>query len=111
MEKYQNTATLIAMWSTPRSLSTALMRSGNWQYEGSEEILAKYETDWKKVISSLFMPLPDGKTIFYQKHMALHTAYDEISLDWIDDLNNCFLIRNPRAVVSSYLKKWPNISY
>jgi len=27
---------------------------GNWQYEGSEEILAKYEPDWKKVFSSLF---------------------------------------------------------
>jgi len=130
MAHNQNEPIRIAMWSTPRSLSTALMRSwgnrqdtvvideplhgvdiilGNWQFDGMEGTLAKYETDWKKVVSSLFEPLPEGKTIYYQKHMAHNTVYDEMTLDWIYGLVNCFLIRNPREVISSYLKKWPTI--
>ena len=130
MTESQNITTRIAMWSTPRSLSTALMRSwesrsdtivideplhgafiklGNWQYEGVKEVLSKYESDWKKVITSLLAPLPDGKKIYYQKHMTYHTDFDEITLDWIYNLENCFLIRNPREVISSYLKKWSDV--
>ena len=118
------------MWSTPRSLSTALMRSwesrsdsvvideplhgtftklANIEYEGKQEILIKYETDWKMVVKSLMVPFPEGKTIYYQKHFAHHTDFDGIALDWICDLDNCFLIRNPREVISSYLRKWSEI--
>lgn len=130
MTKVHKIPVRIAMWSTPRSLSTALMRSwenrpdtividepfngvdivlSNLQYEGRESVVTEYETDWRKVVSKLFEPLPKGKTISYQKHFAQHTAYDEITLDWIYGLKNCFLIRNPKEVISSYLKKWPEI--
>lgn len=131
MTESQNITTRIAMWSTPRSLSTALMRSwesrsdtivvdeplhgvfiklGNWQYEGREEVIEKCETDWKKVIKSLLAPLPEGKKVYYQKHLVHHTDFDEIALDWIYNLDNCFLVRNPREIISSYLKKWPDIT-
>lgn len=130
MTKKQNTPVRIAMWSTPRSLSTALMRSwenrpdtvvideplhgvdlvlGNWQFEGKETTLAHYEADWNKVVQNLLGPIPEGKTVYYQKHMALQIIHEEITLDWIYGLVNCFLIREPKEVISSYLKKWPNI--
>jgi hypothetical protein len=126
----QNKATRIAMWSTPRSLSTALMRAwdnrqdtivideplngvdivlSGWEFDGMETTLSLYETDWKKAVAQLFQPLPKNKSIFYQKHLALHTTHKEIDLNWILDLTNCFLIRNPKEVITSYLKKWPTI--
>jgi len=122
--------TRIAMWSTPRSLSTALMRSwgsrpdtividepfhgvdlklDKWQYNGMKEILNKYGSDWEQVVHRLLEPLPAGKTIFYQKHQAHQTDHSEINLDWIYGLTNCFLIREPKEVIASYLKKWPYI--
>src|SRR6185295_18580094 len=83
----------IAMWSGPRNLSTALMRSfGNrpdcvvsdepfyaayLQISGldhpmREEILRCHESDWRKVDAELAGPPPDGRRVWYQKHMTHH---------------------------------------
>jgi hypothetical protein len=111
----------IAMWSGPRNISTAMMRAwGNrpdtlvcdeplyahylqqtgLPHPGAEEVVACHECDWRKVVRWLTGPLPSGKAIFYQKHMA-HHLLPHIGRDWLDGLTNCFLIRDPRDVLAS----------
>lgn len=120
----------IAMWSGPRNISTAMLRS--WgsrrdtvvvdeplyahylkhspyrdQHPGADEIIDTYETDWRKVAAALTGPIPDGRSIYYQKHMT-HHMLDTIALDWTDAVTNCFLIREPSEVLISYAKVIPN---
>jgi hypothetical protein len=73
----------IAMWSGPRNISTAMMRSwGNRadtvvvdepfypfylqttrkDHPGAKEVIANGETDWRKVVETLTAPLPAGAT-------------------------------------------------
>ena len=74
------------------------------------EVIAQGETDWRKVASWLTEePIPDGKRIFFQKQMT-HHLLPEIDRAWIVDLTNCFLIRDPREVILSYIKKNPDPS-
>src|ERR1700737_4636141 len=117
----------IAMWSGPRNISTAMMRSwGNRadtavvdepfyafylertgkKHPGAHEVIANGETDWRKAVERLTRPIPDGKRILYQKQMT-HHLLPEIDRAWIVDLTNCFLIRDPREVILSYIKKNP----
>ena len=117
----------IAMWSGPRNISTALMRSwGNRSdtvvcdeplyahylaqtgadHPGREEIVAHHETDWRKVADWLTGPIPDGKTIFYQKHMG-HHLLEGIGRDWLSELTHCFLIRDPEEMLTSLIKITP----
>lgn len=115
----------IAMWSSPRNISTALMRSwGNRpdtfvcdepfyahylqltgrNHPGADEVIANGETDWRKVVARLSGDVPDGKHIFYQKQMT-HHLLPEIDRTWLGAMTNCFLIRDPGQVIVSYLKK------
>jgi hypothetical protein len=116
----------IAMWSGPRNISTAMMRSfGNRpdtfvcdeplyahylkvtgiRHPGADEVIAHHETDWRTVVRWLTGPHPSGATVFYQKHMA-HHLLPEIDRAWLGELTNCFLIRDPRAMVLSLTKKY-----
>jgi Sulfotransferase domain len=118
----------IAMWSGPRNISTAMMRAwGNRadtfvvdeplyacylkttdkKHPGAEEVIAAGETDWRKVISQLAGPIPNGKRIFFQKHMT-HHLLPEMDREWLSTVTNCFLIRDPREVIVSYVKKREN---
>jgi len=118
----------IAMWSGPRNISTALMRSwGNRadtfvcdepfyahyleveevQHPGREEVLAAHERDWRKVISWLTGEIPNGKRVFYQKHMAHHLLPD-MDRTWLSSVVNAFLIRDPREMMTSLVKVMPN---
>lgn len=115
----------IAMWSGPRNISTAMMRAwGNrpdtfvWDepfyahylhatgrdHPGAEEVIAHGETDWRKVVQGLTGDVPAGKQIFYQKQMT-HHLLPEIDRSWLRAVTNCFLIRDPREVIVSYIKK------
>jgi hypothetical protein len=115
----------IAMWSGPRNISTAMMRAwGNRadtfvidepfyafylsetgkEHPGADEVIASGETDWRKVIAQLTGPIPNGKRIFFQKQMAHHLA-PEVDREWLRAVANCFLIRDPREVIASYIKK------
>lgn len=115
----------LAMWSGPRNISTAMMRAwGNRpdtfvcdeplyayylqatgsDHPGREEVIAAGETDWRKVVDWLTGGVPQGKSIFFQKHMT-HHLLPEIDRDWLTRVTNCFLIRDPREVIVSYLKK------
>jgi hypothetical protein len=115
----------IAMWSGPRNISTAMMRAwGNRddtividepfyayylkvtgiEHPGGDEVIATGETDWRKVVAYLTGPVPNGKQIFFQKQMT-HHLLPEIDREWLAAVTNCFLIRDPREVISSYIKK------
>ena len=118
-------ATRIAMWSGPRNISTAMMRSwGNRpdtfvcdepfyafylretgrEHPGRDEVIAAGETDSRKVIAQLTGPVPNGKRIYYQKQMT-HHLLPEIDRAWLGSVTNCFLIRDPAEVIISYIKK------
>ena len=113
------------MWSGPRNISTAMMRSwGNRDdttvidepfysfylratgihHPGADEVIATGETDWRKVIAHLTGPVPGDKRIFFQKQMT-HHLLPEVDREWLGAVTNCFLIRDPREVISSYVKK------
>jgi hypothetical protein len=115
----------IAMWSGPRNISTAMMRAwGNRRdtfvldepfyacylnvtgkrHPGADEVIAAGETDWRKVVAHLSGPIPKGKQIFFQKHMT-HHVLPEVDREWLSTVTNCFLIRHPREVIASYIKK------
>ena len=117
----------IAMWSGPRNISTALLRSwGNredtivndeplyaaflsetgYAHPIAAEIVDHYETDWRKVVAGLTGEIPDGKPIYYQKHMA-HHLLPGMGRDWIPKLENCFLIRDPIEMLTSLIKIIP----
>jgi len=114
----------IAMWSGPRNLSTALLRSfgaradtvvvdeplyahylavTGLDHPGRDEVLASQPTDWETVAAQLTGPLPDGRSVFYQKHMTHHLLPD-VGREWIGQLTNAYLIRDPALVATSYAK-------
>jgi len=71
------------------------------------EVIAAGETDWRTIAKQLTQgPVPGSKPIFYQKHMT-HHLLPEVGHEWIGQLTNCFLIRDPREVILSYIKKNP----
>ena len=72
-------------------------------HPGAQEIIAAGETDWKKVVAALTGEIPGGKRIFFQKHMT-HHLLPHISRDWLGMVTNCFLIRDPREMLTSYVK-------
>ena len=113
------------MWSGPRNISTAMMRSwGNRpdtfvcdepfyahylqatgrEHPGAAQVIADGETDWRKVIARLSGNVPDGKRIFYQKQMT-HHLLPHIDRAWLGTVTNCFLIRDPAEVIASYIRK------
>lgn len=114
----------IAMWSGPRNISTAMMRSwGNRSdcvvvdeplyahylavtrkpHPGIDEVIAAGETDLTKALAALTGDIPGGKAIYYQKQMT-HHLLPEMGREWLSQLTNCFLIRHPREVLASYVK-------
>jgi len=113
----------LAMWSGPRNISTAMMRSwGNrddcyvcdeplyahylkhtgLEHPGASEVIEHHEPDWPRVVDWLTGPVPDGRAVFYQKHMT-HHLLPHIGRDWLDALTHVFLIREPREMITSYL--------
>ena len=114
---------IISMWSGPRNLSTALMRSfGNRSDVTNvldEPFYASYLVSTnkdhpmkKEVIQNQLTNIDDvkkncqvaNKGVTYQKHMTHHIIDKDYS--WMNELINCFLIRNPKMVVHSFMKSW-----
>ena len=117
----------LAVWSGPRNISTALMRSfgsradcmvvdeplyahylqsTGLEHPMREEILRRHECDWEKVVADLTGPLEPGKRVFYQKHMA-HHLLPHIDRGWLDALTHVFLIRDPRQMLTSLCRVLP----
>jgi hypothetical protein len=121
----------IAMWSGPRNISTAMMRSfenrgdtavidepfyacflsitGRTDHPYRDEVLKALPADWHDVVKGLLGPVPGGMPIFYQKQMTHHMV-PPIGLDWIGACVNVFLIRDPLDVVASYSRKIAHIT-
>ena len=112
------------MWSGPRNLSTALMRSFENRQDTSvidepfyayylkktklnhpmkKEIIKTYPISQNKILQ-LITSKPKNKKIYYQKHMT-HHIIKNTRLDWVNKGYNCFLIRHPAKVINSYIKK------
>jgi hypothetical protein len=72
-------------------------------HPGADEVIASYETDWRKVVLWLTGEVPQGKAIFFQKHMS-HHLLPQIDRGWLAQVTSCLLIRHPREVLTSYLK-------
>ena len=110
------------MWSGPRNLSTALMRSFEnredtkvWDepfyayylketkknHPLANEIIKKYETNLEKIID---LVTEENDFIYFQKHMS-HHIIKKIPINWITKGINCFLIRHPKEVLLSYIQK------
>jgi len=115
----------IAMWSGPRNISTAMIRSfeargdtyvtdepfyshyllkTGIEHPGRIEVIDEHESNWKKVVEWLSGSTPEGKPIWYQKHMA-HHMLPNIDMEWSKGIRHCFLIREPSEVLLSYTKK------
>lgn len=119
--------TRIAMWSGPRNISTAMMRSfenrpdttvtdepfyahyldkTGLDHPGKEDVLMSQSTAWDEVSDMCTGEIPEEKPIWYQKHMAQHNL-EGCDLKWVLEMTNCFLIRNPKFVIASYGKRFP----
>ena len=115
----------IAMWSGPRNISTAMMRSfGNrldtavvdepfyaaylaqtgLDHPMRDEVLASQPNDWREVVPALIGPAPGGRSVFYQKHMT-HHMLETVDLEWVSACQNAFLVREPAEVLASYTVK------
>jgi len=115
----------IACWSGPRNISTALMRSWSSRNDSFvsdepfyayylkerqlkhpmyKEIIEHYPNTYDDVVTSLISEIPEDKEHWYQKHMA-HHLIDLSNIDWIRNFENCILIRHPKSVIKSYIKK------
>ena len=75
-------------------------------HPGAAEIIAHHENDPARVIAGLTGPVPKDRPVFFQKHMA-HHLLDDIDRAWLDDVTNCFLIRDPREMLTSLVKNVP----
>ena len=114
------------MWSGPRNLSTALMRSfenrtdtavidepfyahflkqTNLNHPGKNEIISTLDSNWDNIVLKITGPIPQNKPIWYQKHMAQHNLEGR-DLNWIKNFHNCILIRDPKYVIPSYNKEY-----
>ncbi|NUR08554.1 MAG: HAD family hydrolase [Nocardioidaceae bacterium] len=113
----------VAMWSGPRNISTAMMRSfenredtavvdeplyaaylsrTGVDHPGRDEVLASQPTGVLAALAALAAPahhLP----VQYEKHMA-HHVLDEDDPAWTLGLRNVLLVREPREVVASYVR-------
>src|ERR1700682_5584769 len=112
----------IAMWSGPRNISTAMMRAFENRADtavvdepfygvylagtGADHplralVLQAQSADWREVARALTGPVPDGRAVFYQKHMT-HHMIGGIGRAWMARCRNAFLIRSPEQVLASY---------
>jgi hypothetical protein len=112
------------MWSGPRNISTAMMRS--WEARGdcavldepfyahyleatgadhpdARKIIEHHECDWRKVVDRCIGPVPDGNRVFYQKQMC-HHILPEIELGWLPECRHAMLLRDPRRMLISLAK-------
>ncbi|MBM0168704.1 HAD family hydrolase [Altererythrobacter sp. C41] len=115
----------IAMWSGPRNISTAMMRSFSSRadcavsdepfygaflkatgepHPMAEETIVSMDCDWRSVLAAQSGDAPGGDPIWYQKHMPHHMV-GPVGIAAMPDHRHAFLIRAPERVVASYRAK------
>ncbi|MBU1336142.1 MAG: HAD family hydrolase [Alphaproteobacteria bacterium] len=118
------------MWSGPRNLSTAMMRAFSSRpdcavsdepfyaaylaatgiiHPMNEAVLASQPQDPQRVAADMLGPVPGGKPVWYQKHMA-HHMIEGFPRDWMDGVTNVFLLRRPERVLASYAQKREDVT-
>lgn len=128
-DAHANPPLRLAVWSGPRNLSTALMRSfgsradtlvvdepfyahyllaTGLDHPGRAEVIGSQANDWREVAASLHAPMPPGITVHYQKHMA-HHLLPEMGREWLEGLTHAFLIRDPGDMLRSLDQKLQTI--
>lgn len=121
----------IAMWSGPRNISTAMMRSfssradctvsdepfyGAYLKQSGEPqpmadaIIADMDCDWSSVTMAMNGSPLEPAPIWYQKHMPHHMIGD-ISISAFPDHRHAFLIREPERVIASYANKRVSVKF
>lgn len=111
----------IAMWSGPRNISTAMMRSWENRKDCSvvdepfyafylhqtqsphpmfDAVVDSQPTEFD-CVSAQLSQAPCQTDIQYQKHMT-HHMLGNCDLSWTKSLKHCFLIREPAYVINSY---------
>jgi len=118
------------MWSGPRNISTAMMRS--WEsradtfvidepyyayylsqkdldHPGREDVITHGELDCEKVSYGLVNDVNGDCSVYYQKHIT-HHLLDSIDREWMKSVTNCFLIRDPKDMIISYSKVHPDLN-
>ena len=118
------------MWSGPRNISTAMMRSwgsrsdtfvidepyyahylsqNDLDHPGREDVIQEGELDSGKVSQGLVNDTKESCSIYYQKHIT-HHLLDSIDREWMKSVVNCFLIRDPKDMIISYSKVHPDLN-
>jgi hypothetical protein len=121
----------IAMWSGPRNISTAMMRSfgsrvdchvSDEPYYGAylkqtgyphpmaDEVIAAMDCDWRSVTAMLNGDPPGREPLWYQKHMPSEMVGPVGILD-LPDHRHAFLIRDPARMIASYAKKMEAVTF
>jgi hypothetical protein len=112
------------MWSGPRNISTAMLRSfgarddtlvvdeplyayyldaTGLEHPGRDDILNSQPRRWPDAVEQLDRPLPAWARVQYEKHMT-HHLLPEVGADWMTGRVHAFLIRDPAQVIASYAK-------
>ncbi|HET9459578.1 MAG TPA: HAD family hydrolase [Sphingomicrobium sp.] len=113
------------MWSGPRNLSTAMMRSFSSRSDTfvsdepfygcflkatgadhplRQQVVAAMDCDWTRVMASLRGYPPEARPIWYQKHMWHHMT-GPVGYDHFSGFTHAFLVREPERMIASYLRK------
>jgi len=116
--------TRIAVWSGPRNLSTAMMRSfgarsdtlcidepfyapflrlTGLDHPMRDEILTAHSSD-EIAIAQQLSEGPSMARVVYQKQMTHHMV-DGVPREWMAKVRHVFLIRHPARVLASYARK------
>lgn len=117
----------IALWAVPRSLSTAFERSfveredlevlhepfSASYYYGEDRLSDRYsdvepdpEHNYERVLAEVLRPR--GRRVFF-KDMA-YQAKGVMSPEFISNFVNTFIVRDPKYVLSSLYKMWPDFT-
>jgi hypothetical protein len=115
----------IAMWSGPRNISTAMMRSfesradtvvSDEPFYGAylkatgadhpmaSEVIASMDCDWHSVAAAMSRAAPGDAPVWYQKHMVHHMV-GPVAPDHLEGVTHAFLIRDPALMIASYAAK------
>ena len=78
-------------------------------HPGRDEIIAAGETDWRRVATRLTGTAASGVALTYQKHMT-HHILPHMGREWLANVTNVFLIRDPRRVLASYIRSRPDVT-
>ncbi len=118
----------VALWAVPRSISTAFERvfvergdfkvfhepfSASYYYSTERrsdrfaEVTPKEEYRFAEVQERLLAPA--AEPVFF-KDMAYHVS-GFMTPEFVDRFRNTFIIREPRAVLASFSKFWPDFTF